>query len=1020
MKKKYSLVLALFLTAILFMPNNVLAQKEKLITIESIVNDENGNPIENAEVYSGTAYTKTDASGKFTIGVETGNKLLIEAKGFDDVSLTVDEANIFVKITLKTSKFLYDRDQKTNLAFRKAFEGDIVGFVSSVKATAANKIDNNSWASDVLSGRTLGMLGGNNIRGIGININVSDITGSGLNSGNALFIVDGLPRDIQSLRLSEIEDITVLKDVNAAVLYGSAAVNGVVLITTKRGEAFKTKTDFSFNYGISKPRAIPQYLNSADYMKAYNQARATDGLAEQYNAATIQNYATGNKYRYPNVDYYSGDYLKSFKSYFDLLGEFSGGNDMAKYYSNIGWSSSGGLLNFGEAANARNNIFNVRGNVDLKINEWIKTSIDGSSIFASNKRQPGSFWGAASGTRPFEFAPLLPFDLMKPADPLLVGRKNDVDGQYLLGGNSSFLTNPIADSYSGGILETISRKFSFNNRVDFDLKKITEGLSFHTNISFDYYTSFDQTVSNQYSVYQPVWAANVDSIASLVQLGKDARPGTQDVGNTDFFRRFGFYGLFSYDRTFNDVHHITGSLLGFGSSFKEQYNANSGFDEFQGVKNAHVGLQLAYKYNKKYLVDFSSAYVSSTKLAPGNRGGFSPTLGLAWIMSNEDFMSSASNIDLLKLRVSGGIINSDIPIGGFFYYDNRYTTSGSISWFEGSRSRSGVMSSWSDNPNLGYAKRNEINFGLEGLFFKKMIGAELNLFYDVYNGLVARPSTRYPSFYTDYVPYENFGAENYKGAELGLTFNKSVGNWNFYVRANALYVTSERTKVDEVYSNAYQYRQGQPADATFGLESLGLFKDQADISSSPIQTFGTVKPGDIKYKDQNGDGIVDSNDEVYLRRFQAPLSGGLQVKLSYKDLTLFVLGEGRSGSESFMESSYYWISGNNKYSEIALNAWTPETMNTATYPRISSQSNSNNLRRSSYWLYNNDYFSINKIQLTYTMPLSISKVLLMKNLDLFIDASDVYQFAKNRKIRDIRVGSEPYYRTFSVGVKANF
>jgi hypothetical protein len=390
------------------------------------------------------------------------------------------------------------------------------------------------------------------------------------------------------------------------------------------------------------------------------------------------------------------------------------------------------------------------------------------------------------------------------------------------------------------------------------------------------------------------------------------------------------------------------------------------------------------------------------------------------MLSREDFLASASNIDLLKLRLSGGIINSDLPIGGFFYYDNRYTTSGSYNWYEGGRSRSGVMSSWSNNLDLGFAKRNEINLGLEGLFFNRVLGAEVNVFYDVYNDLVSRPNSGYPSFYTDFTPYVNYGANEYRGVELGLSMNKSVGDWAFFVAANALYVTSEQTKVDEVYVNDYQYRKGHPVDATFGLEAIGLFEDQADIDNSPKQTFGTVKPGDIKYKDQNNDGLINSNDEVYLRRWQAPFSGGLQVKVSYKDLTLFVLGEGRSGSETFMENSYYWIDGNDKYSEMVLGAWTPETKNTATYPRLSSQTNSNNLRRSSYWLYNNDYFQIRKIQLNYNMPESITKALLMKNLDIFIDASDVFQFAKNREIRDLRVGGEPYYRTFSIGVKANF
>jgi TonB-linked SusC/RagA family outer membrane protein len=1013
MKKKYFAILAFLIAISSLIPNNLFAQKEKLITVESVINDENGNPIVGAEVFSGSSYVKTDTKGRFSIPTEADSKIIFEASGFETIMLTLDETKNRANVVLKKTVFLYGSEPKVELAFRKSHAGEVVGAVSTVRTDDVNTYDNSIWSDDVLTGRTLGMLGSNNIRGLGIGINVADITGSGLNSGNALFIVDGLPRDIESLRLSEIESLTVLKDANASVLYGSAAINGVILITTKRGEAFKKKSGISANYGILTPRALPNYLNSTDYMTYYNTARTNDGLAVQFPADRIQNQQTGNKYRYPNVDYYSDEYLKSFKSYFDLSGEFSGGNDIAKYYSNIGWYSAGGILGFGEAANARNNVFNVRGNVDLKINNWIKTSIDGSSIFANNKSQRGSFWTAASTNRPYEFTPLIPFDLIDPANPLLVGRKNDVDGNYLLGGNTSFLTNAIADSYAGGVVESIARKFSFNNRVDFDLQRFATGLSFHTNISFDYYTRYSQTVANEYSVYEPTWDAVEDKIISLVQRGKDARPGTQVVGGTFFNRRFGFYGQLKYDRIYNSIHHVTGSLLAYGSSFKEQ-------GDFQGQRHAHAGLQVGYTYSKKYMVDFSGAYVNSVKLPSGNKGGFSPTLGLAWMISAEDFMSSVANVDFLKLRLSAGILNSDLPIGGFYYYDNRYGGSGSYAWNEGLRSRGGVASSWSDNPNLGFAKRNEVNLGIEGLFFKKTIGVELNMFYNVYSDLIVRPGTTYPSFYTDYIPYENFGSENYKGIEFGVNFNKSVGDWRFFINANALYVTSKRTKVDEVYNNAYQYRQGRVVNATFGLEALGLFKDQAEISGSPVQSFGTVKPGDIKYKDQNSDGIVDANDQVYLRRYQAPLSGGLQIKASYKNLTLFVLGEGRMGADNFLEGNYYWVDGNKKYSDVVLGAWTPETSATATYPRLSSQTNNNNFQRSSYWLYNNDYFQIRKIQLTWKMPVVVTKTLLMKNLDLFVDASDVFEFSKNKDIRELRVGSEPYYRTFSVGIKANF
>lgn len=902
-----------------------------------------------------------------------------------------------------------------NIAFKKVDAGSVVGAVSMLNADQINADDHTVWASDIFAGRALGMLGNTNIRGIGISIDVADLTGSGTLSGNALFVVDGLPRDVDGLRLSEVESITVLKDVNAAVLYGSSAINGVVLITTKRGKMGENRKNISLSYGIATPLELPKFLNSADYMTHFNLARQNDGLTPQFNDDMIDNYRTGNPYRYPSVDYYSSDYVKSFRPYVDATGEFYGGNKAAKYYLNFGMNSIGSWLKFGEGANARNNRFNVRGNVDLSIIDWINTSIDATASFQNNNGARGNYFGDAASIRPHEYTPLLPISLIDPENSLLIGRKNDVDGIYLLGGSINRQTTPFGHGYSGGQYENVARKFSFNNRINFLLDMVTEGLSFHTNLSFDYFTRYDQTVANGYSIYVPQWETvnNEDRIIGLTQYGVDSRPGNQSVGNTYFRRRIGFYGLLDYNRTFDDLHNFSGSLLGYGSFFKE-------LDDFQGVKHAHLGLRTAYTYDSKYSIDFSSAYVNSVKLASANRTHFSPTLGLGWVMSSEDFLSSVRNIDYLKMRLSGGIISSDLPITGFFYYDDLYGTSGSYNWYEGTRSRSGVMSNRERNYDLGLAKRKELNVGVEGLFFNKMIGLDANFFHNNYTDLVVRPATRYPAFYTDFMPYENFEKDSYTGFELGLNFNKSVGDWGFMVGVNTLYVTSKRLVVDEVYEEDYRYRVGYPKDATFGLEAIGLFQDQADIDNSPVQAFGQVRPGDIKYKDQNGDGVIDQTDEVYLRRWQAPFSGGLQLKVSYKDFSLYMLGEGRSGSDTFMEGDYYWVDGNKKYSEVVLNSWTSETAATATYPRLSSQANSNNHRRSTYWMYNNDYFQIRTIQFTYTLPESITSTLNMSHLDVFVNASNPYQFAPNRKIRETRVGGDPYSRTFTIGLRTKF
>jgi len=1015
MKKKIYSILTIFLTGLfLLSAGQAVAQGDNLITVKATLTDQHGQPVANAEVSSEGASARTNSAGEFSLKVKSGSKVVIEAEGYQKTILPVDE--IGESIALQQVSLLFENSAPVNLAFRTVSKDNVIGAASGYQISKISQYDNTIWANGILTGRALGMLGSNNIRGLGISLDVGAITGT--YTGAAMTIVDGLPRDLNSIRLADIENITVLRDVNSAVLYGSAAMNGVILITTKRGEQFRKKSTVTANYGIAVPKDLPEYLNSADYMTYFNKARAGDGFTEpQYSDDMIENYRNGNKYRYPDVDYYSDKYVKPFRTYFDVDAEFSDGNENASYYTNVGWYSQGSLLDFGEGKNARANAFSVRGNVDLKINDWINTAVDGTALFSSSMGPRANFWSAAATVRPFEFTPLLPFDLIDPENPLLKSRKNDVDGQYLIGGNSKFVTHAIGDVYAAGTSQVIWRNFSFNNRINFDLNKITQGLSFHTNISFDYYLAYNQVVSNEYSVYEPTWAEDQDLIVELKQHGKDTRPGTQNVEGRYFRRRFGFYGLLSYDRTFNSRHHVSGSFFGYGNTFKDN---DGSYTDFQGIKQAHLGFQLSYILDKKYMADFSGAYVNSVRLPEGNKGALSPTIGLAWAISEEDFLSSAKGIDYLKLKASAGILNSDIPVGGFFYYDDRYGTSGSYNWYEGGKSRSAVVSSWSDNYGLDFAQRKEISAGVEGLFLNKLLGVEAHYFYDIYDGLVVRPTADYPAFFSDFVPYENYEKDRYQGVELGLSLNKTWGDWNLYTGLNLLYSSSTRLKVNEFYANDYQYRKGHPKDATFGLESLGFFQSQEEIDESPRQLFGTVRPGDLKYKDQNGDDVVDGNDEVFLRRWQDPWSGGLEIRLSWKNLTLFVLGEGRSGSKNFRESSYYWMDGTDKYSEIALQSWTQETKNTAKYPRISSQSNSNNLRRSSFWLYKNDYFNLERVQLNYAMPQNVTKALSMHDLIISLNATDLFQAAKNRKIRELRVGNEPYYTVYSLTLKANF
>lgn len=1005
MKKRYIQILIFLCFVICFPKIEVVAQELiKDITIVSVVKDEKGNPIKGATIYGneGFVVAKTDATGKFTINVQEKTDLLIESDGYEPVFYKSGEYEKIKEFSLKASLLGYGETDDVNVAFRKIKKGDVVGAVSVLNPVDFLKYDNNQDIFQALANRLPGMFGSTNLRGI----------------GRPLFIVDGLPRDLVGITMSEIEQITVLKDINSSVLFGNAAVNGVVMVTTKRGKAHKNQINVSGYYGIATPKALPKYLSSADYMSLYNEARKNDGLSAPYTQAMIDAFRTGNPYRYPNVDYYSGEYLKAFKPLSRIMTELMGGNDVITYYSNLRWDQSGSLLDFGEGKNGKSNTFSARGNIDVKVNSSVKSSLDAVAIYNNNTGAVGrSYWSDASTLQPNLFAPLIPISLISLQDPKTAGyvkaRNNDVDGMYLLGGTTVNPTNPIANGYSGGAFQSVSRLYSMNNRTDFNLKRIAPGLAFHTNISFDLLLNYDQQIQNTYAVYTPVWSTTMDSIISLSKINDDTRPGIQAVGNSSFERRFGGYGLLDYDRTFEGIHHFSAALSAYANMYKRT-------GELQGTKDANLGLRLGYGYKNKYLFDFSGTYVNSTKLPAGNRAALSPSLGFAWIVSSEKFMSVVPAINYLKIRASGGITNSDQGIAGFFYYDPVYVRSETFYWSDRTYYNSGTVPSYGGNNQLGFEKRKEINFGFESLFLNRLIGVDANFFISQYYDQITRTQTLYPSFYSGFIPYTNFDNNEYRGAELGITLHRNIGDFSFALGAKALYSTSKVIKKDEIYADAYQNRTGRPVDAMFGLVSDGFFNDNTEIANHAFQVFGIVQPGDIKYVDQNDDGVIDANDEIQIGRSQAPFSYGLNLSLSYKHFTLFAQGTGVNGADSYINGDYYWVDGNDKYSAYVLNRWTEETKTTATFPRLSSLANNNNFRNSTFWLYRDNLFNLNRVQLTYEMPERISQKLRMKKISLYVDGSSLLTISKNRKIKDLRVNNEPYLRTFSLGVKTMF
>jgi hypothetical protein len=288
------------------------------------------------------------------------------------------------------------------------------------------------------------------------------------------------------------------------------------------------------------------------------------------------------------------------------------------------------------------------------------------------------------------------------------------------------------------------------------------------------------------------------------------------------------------------------------------------------------------------------------------------------------------------------------------------------------------------------------------------------------DGLPTQRFSQYPNYFSSFIPYTNYNAQRRSGFDVMLNVNKKVGDVQLSLGTTATYTKSKVTKRDELYLDPYQNRSGQPVDAIFGLVNEGLFMDQNDINNHARQLFSEVKPGDIKYKDQNGDNIIDSRDEVMIGRYNAPFSYGVNLNVGYKNFNLFVLGTGSNGGYNLTNSNYYWVSGDLKYSDVVLNRWTEATKSTATFPRLSSQQNNNDFRSSDFWLYKTDRFNLSKIQLTYNLTSTVLRKTFVNDLVLYISGSNLYTFSQNRKILDLSIANTPQLRSYTVGLRAKF
>ena len=907
-----------------------------------------------------------------------------------------------------------------NVAFRQSDVRDVIVPVSSVNVKELLEKNYNTYSLD-------------NMQAL-----VAGYNGQLWNQGEALVMVDGVPRDANNVLPTEIEDITFMKGASAVVLYGSRAAKGVILITTKRGKIAPLKITARADYQLDAAKSFPKYIDGAQYMTLYNQALTNDGLATKYTEEDIYNTALGaNPYRYPNQQFYTSDYVKKTKSRWDVTAEFEGGGKFAQFYTNISYYRVGDFINFGEGKDNFTDRLNIRGNIDLRLADWATGWVNANATYYNQRNSNSDFWGAASTLRPIRVAPFVPVSYIDTDDAnswaLINNTKNIIvdpaglpAGRYFLGATQDDRTNALADMYSAGYNTWTSRQMQFDMGAKFDLASILKGLTFKTMFAVDYSTSYSTAINDSYDSFRVNWSQydGKDVVGTLDVMSEYKHTGTLNASNSAEKQTIAWNGQFDYMNAFG-AHNLHATLVANG--YQQTISG-----EYHKVSNANLGLQVSYNYGHKYYADLAGNVIHSAKLAEGHREAFSPSITLGWRLTGEEFMKDINWLNDLRLTAGYTVLNQDLDIEEFYMYKNIFTATGT--WWGWSDANNSIQTSDSQrggNEDLGFVKRKEFTVGLNGAMFDNKVKFAVNYFNTTTDGLLAQPDYIYPSYMHTYwpvstfIPYINYGKNRRQGLDFSVMYNEKFGDVDFGAQLFGQTTTSKNLQVAENVEYDYLRREGKYTDGLWGLQCLGYYNSQDEIDNAKsYSSFGDVKPGDLKYVDQNGDGTIDSKDEVELGRWSAKFTGGLNLTLKYKNFTLFAMLTGQFGGKALKNDTYNWVYGERKYSDVVLGAWTAEKFangESISYPRLTTQGGDNNFRASDYWMYSTDRVDLQRVQLTYDFDKNIFGAnSIVKGLQVYVNGSSLLTIAGEREQMLRNVGSAPQTRSFTLGAKVQF
>ena len=972
-----------------------MSNQQQKQTLTGTVKDENNDPIIGATVVEqGTANgTITDIDGNYSISVAAGGRLTFSYVGYISQTVSIQSKKHIDVILVEDSKLL---DEVVVVGYGTQKKGSVTGSVAGIDTQDIIKAP----ASDIsttLGGKLPGLrvVTRSGEPGTGASI---DIRGF----GSALIIVDGVPSNFQQIDPNEIENISILKDASAAV-YGVQAANGVILVTTKRGKDGKTKVNFSSTFNWQRPTTYPKMVNAAQFVELTDEDKINRGQAPLYGPEELAKWRAGGE-GYKSTDWYN-ETVRSWSPMQQYNLNVRGGTNKLSHFTSLGFINQEGMWKSGDLSFKR---FNFRSNIDAQIKGGLSASVSISGRKEKRASQNASMNNIMAAMQ----------RAYPTFSPYANGNKDNLEETNVPYFNSVAFTDKSVVCYNNLMCEVLEGAVTLN----YDASKYIKGLSAKVNGYYKTSSYGSKRFAKEFNLHK-FDEVKQDYYVSYV----GNQPSNLSKQKSSYYNKV-FQGSINYENTFASHHNINALLLvetrqnkgdnltgyrEFAIDAIDELNAgvdlnkNTGGTSWYSGNIGYVG-RLNYNYSGKYLAEASFRYDGSSNFPPGSRWGFFPSVSAGWRISEESFIkNNVSFIENLKLRASWGILGDDAG-GGVQYLTGYVYPNGN--YIFGDKVMPGLVSKGLANTNITWYESNLYNVGIDLSMWKGMLSVEFDVFYRKRTGLLATRAQSLPGTFGASLPLENLNSDSNRGFELVMSHrNKLQNGLNYSIKGNVSYTRAKYNHVERTES-VNQYRDWRDnsnnrwKNIHWGYKAIGQFKSYEEIASSPVQDGKgntTLRPGDIKYQDYNGDNVIDDNDVHVIGRGNTPeIMYGIELAADWKNFDISIFMQGAANFNAYFENQLAVPFFNGESSLKAFtdrwrrediydpnSAWIP-----GKYPSTYASGSENNKKHSSFWLQNASYLRIKEIQLGYSIPKPICKKIAMENIRLFVSGYNLFTF----------------------------